>query len=266
MAGTMRLAGASSLSHCMLRMRSRRFLISLVLGLTGLGLRAQVPTAQSGIAAQAIAPGGTATLDLRNYFGLPGVSGQIVQFSTVLGKFNVELLSNAAPRNAANFLSYVQAGAYANSFIHRVDAVISGGPIAIVQGGGFTVPLTANGPGNVSPFPPVALEANLPNTRGTLAAARTSDPNSATSQFFFNTVDNSTTLSPANTGGGYSVFGRVIGSGMQVVDQIAAEPRVNAGGAFATLPVVNYVSGDVLASNLITMDSVKAISMYPGNG
>src|SRR4051812_9046505 len=71
--------------------------------------------------------GTSASIDLRNYFGLPGVTGQIVQFDTVLGKFNVEVLANAAPQNAANFLNYVQAGSYTDNFFHRSASIGGGG-------------------------------------------------------------------------------------------------------------------------------------------
>src|SRR5687767_9379624 len=85
-------------------------------------LRAQstVPTLSQTIPTQSLAPGGSAvTVDLRNYFSVPGVTGQIVQFDTVLGRFNVELRADAAPRHVTNFLAYVRSGAYANSFFHR---------------------------------------------------------------------------------------------------------------------------------------------------
>jgi hypothetical protein len=109
----------------------------------------------------------------------------------------------------------------------------------------------------------VPLEYNLPNERGTLAAARTSDINSATSEWYFNTRDNSSNLGPAN-GGGYTVFGRVIGTGMTVVDAIAAVPRWNAGGAFSELPLRNYRQNDpVFDANLVLVNSVTAIPLYP---
>jgi hypothetical protein len=114
---------------------------------------------------------------------------------------------------------------------------------------------------------PVPLEYNLPNARGTIAAARTSDPNSATSEWFFNVGDNSSTLGPSN-GGGYTVFGRVLGGGMSVVDAIAALPRVDASGGdptnpFSAVPVRNYSSGNITSSNLVVVNSVTPISMFP---
>jgi cyclophilin family peptidyl-prolyl cis-trans isomerase len=202
--------------------------------------------------------GGSSTVDLRTIIIVPGVTGQVVQFDTVLGKWNVELLTTAAPINSANFLRYVNAGSYANTFIHRVV------PAFVVQGGGYTstVPFVSIARPTTAP-----LEYNLPNTRGTLAMARTSDINSASSEWFVNTVDNSTTLNPSN-GGGYTVFGRVLGTGMSVVDAIAAQPLYNVGfdstGAAST-PLRNVQTGQttVQAANYITVNSVRTIPMYP---
>lgn len=193
-------------------------------------------------------------LDLRNYFTLSGVSGQIVQFSTVLGKINVELYASDAPENVANFLSYVAADAYANTIVHRSE------PGFVIQGGGYL----ANNTLSAIARPTMAkLEYKLPNIRGTIAMARGSDINSASCEWYFNLVDNTTTLGPAN-GGGYTVFGRVIGSGMTVVDAIAALPRVNLGSPFTVLPLYNYTSGDTPAvSNLVSMSSIRTVPAFP---
>lgn len=209
-------------------------------------------------------PSGTAAdVDLRVHFTLPGVTGQLVQFDTILGKFNVELLAGSAPQNAANFLNYVQAGAYTSSIFHRSAALDTSGLTSIVQGGGYT--LSGTNLSTIATFNPVPLEYNLPNARGTLAAARTSDINSATSQWYINTRDNSTILGQAN-GGGYTVFGRVLGSGMTVVDAFASLPRTSIGSPLTELPVRNYSGGAVQAANLAVINSVSLISLYPGSG
>lgn len=213
------------------------------------------------VAPPVLTPGGAAaTIDLAPHFELRGVTGPLVQFDTVLGKFNVELRADAAPQHVANFLGYVRRGDYGNSFIHRSATLDPSGAISIVQGGGF-----AYNNGSVVNVPtqsPVPLEYNLPNERGTLAAARTSDINSATSQWYFNVRDNSTILGPEN-GGGYTVFGRVIGNGMAVVDAIAELPRVNAGSPFNELPVRNYAGGQVQPANLVTITAVREASAFP---
>lgn len=246
-------------------MRTRRFplLLLALLAVDAARVAASTPAITSQPPAQSLNAGGPAvTIDLRNHFNLPGVSGPLVQFDTSLGRFNVELRPDAAPKHVANFLAYVAARSYAGTFFHR-SAALDGTAVSIVQGGGYL--LGASGTSTVAKQSPVVLEYNLPNARGTLAAARTSDINSATSEWYFNVRDNSTVLGPTN-GGGYTVFGRVIGNGMAVVDAIAALPRVNAGSPFNELPVRNFTSGDVGAANLILVNSVSAAAIYPGDG
>lgn len=244
-------------------------------GLTVISVRAQapVPAVSRVIPMQTLAPGGQAvTLNLGDFFTLPDVTGQIVRFDTVMGKFDVELRADAAPREVANFLNYVRSGRYNSSFFHRSAVLDASGAIGIVQGGGFTV----NAAGQYSVIPadaPVPLEYNLPNERGTIAAARTGDPNSATSQWYFNVRDNTSILGASN-GGGYTVFGRVLGAGMTVVDAIAALPRVDArqrdangnpdlNDPFGQLPLRNYTSGPITYANFAIVNSITPISLFP---
>ena len=246
-------------------MRTRRFsfLLLALLAFDTAPVAANTPTITSQPAAQSLNAGGlTVTIDLRNHFNLPGVTGPLVQFDTSLGRFNVELRPDAAPKHVANFLAYVAARSYAGTFFHR-SAALDGSAVSIVQGGGYS--LGATGTSSVAKQSPVALEYNLPNARGTLAAARTSDLNSATSEWYFNVRDNSTILGPSN-GGGYTVFGRVIGNGMTVVDAIAALPRVNANSPFNELPVRNFTSGEIGTANLVIVNSVTSAAIYPGDG
>lgn len=240
------------------------------LGLLGaLTLRAQSdtsPTVTQQLPAQSGSTGGAPlTVDLKNYFGLPGVASQVVRFNTVLGPIHVEMLPDAAPNHVTNFLTYVNAGAYNNTFFHRSTALNGSAtaPVDIIQGGGYRIPVdpaVTRIPSNAA----VNLEYNRPNERGTLAAARTSDVNSATSEWFFNVRDNSTILNAEN-GGGYSVFARVIGAGMNTVDAIAALSRKNEGGAFSTLPVRNLAVPST-DSNLVVVTSIVPVSVYPGQG
>jgi cyclophilin family peptidyl-prolyl cis-trans isomerase len=220
-----------------------------------------VPTIGRVIPPQTLAPNGPAlTLNLANHFAVPGVSGPVVLFDTIAGKFAVELRPDAAPQHVANFLSYIRNGQYTNTFFHRSASLDATGAISIVQAGGFVV--NGSSVAAISTAAPVPLEYNLPNERGTLAAARTSDVNSATSQWYFNVRDNTTVLGRDN-GGGYTVFGRVLGSGMTVVDAIAALPRVNAGSPFSELPVRNYTSGDVAIANLAVVNSITPVALFP---
>src|SRR5690606_1097759 len=99
----------------------------------------------------------------------------------------------------------------------------------------------------------------------------TQDVNSATSEWYFNVIDNSVTLSPSN-GGGYTVFGRVLGTGMSVVDAIAALRVVNASGTqdpnqlFGMLPVRNYTSGPVGAEHVVLVNSIAPATLFPAGG
>lgn len=137
----------------------------------------------------------------------------IVLLKTSMGNIKIELYPDKAPVTVENFLNYVSSGQYDDTIFHRVI------PGFMVQGGGFTVDFKQK-PTNS----PIQNEADngLKNTRGTLAMARTSDPNSASAQFFINLANNPFLDFKARTpsGWGYAVFGKVI-EGMDVVDRIA---------------------------------------------
>ncbi|MCU7370113.1 peptidylprolyl isomerase [Paucibacter sp. O1-1] len=145
---------------------------------------------------------------------------QTVKLSTTEGDIRIELDAQKAPKSVDNFIKYVKAGHYNGTIFHRV---IEG---FMIQGGGFT-PKMEQKPTR----PPIPLEAGngLNNVRGTLAMARTGDPNSATAQFFINVVDNPF-LDAANArdGKGYAVFGQVV-EGMDIVDKIRIKPTGNQG-------------------------------------
>ncbi len=138
-----------------------------------------------------------------------------VQMETSKGSVVIELYPDQAPVTVQNFLQYVNDGAYDGTVFHRV---IKG---FMNQGGGFTADMKKR-PTN---HPPIKNEADngLKNQRGTIAMARTNDPNSATNQFFINTVDNSFLdfKSKSPQGWGYAVFGKVV-QGMDVMDTIAS--------------------------------------------
>lgn len=132
---------------------------------------------------------------------------------TSLGNVVVDLNPNEAPLTVNNFLKYVQAGYYTNTIFHRVIAGF------VVQGGAFTSGLTLKS----GAFAPISLETNngLSNLRGTMAMARTADPNSATSQFYFNLIDNVALDYKSASNPGYAVFGKIV-QGLDVVDAIGA--------------------------------------------
>ncbi|MFN8955162.1 MAG: peptidylprolyl isomerase [Burkholderiales bacterium] len=147
-----------------------------------------------------------------------------VRISTSLGDFEAELYADKAPKTVANFLQYVNYKHYDGTIFHRVIAGF------MVQGGGYDAQYRER-----KTRAPVqhegrqALAAGLKNATGTLAMARTNDPQSATSQFFINVVDNAF-LDPSFQGFGYTVFGKVT-SGMDVVQKIRTTPT-GAGGPF----------------------------------
>jgi len=153
-----------------------------------------------------------------------GAAPVVVTLDTSAGPIVLELDAAAAPRTVANFVSYVKEGFYSGTLFHRV---ISG---FMIQGGGYDESLRLK-----STHAPIAIESNngLKNVRGSIAMARTMDPNSATSQFFINVVDNPMLDYPGRDNAGYTVFGRVI-EGMDSVDKI----RMAATGMRAGMPNV----------------------------
>jgi cyclophilin family peptidyl-prolyl cis-trans isomerase len=145
-----------------------------------------------------------------------GRAGTIATFETALGSFDVQLLDNETPITVGNFLNYVTDGDYTNSFFHRLAYGF------VLQGGGFGYD-DANGYYYVPTDPNIPNEFNRSNVRGTIAMAKTEEgPDSATNQFFFNLADNSAELDYQN--GGFTVFGYVLGDGMNVVDRLAGFP------------------------------------------
>ncbi len=145
---------------------------------------------------------------------------QKVKFTTSLGDIVIELDAAKAPKTVDNFLAYVKSGHYTGTVFHRVIDNF------MVQGGGLTSDL------NEKPtLPPIALESRngLNNDRGTVAMARTANPNSATSQFFINLKSNDfLNAAQSNDGNGYAVFAKVV-SGMDVVEKIRKVPTTTRG-------------------------------------
>jgi len=162
----------------------------------------------------------------------PAANATIVQFQTVLGTFEVNLYDQSTPATVANFLTYVNSGAYNNNVVHRVVGGF------VVQGGGFTYQGTPQ-LGSVVQNAPVINEPKFSNVRGTIAMAKLSgNANSATNQWFINLGDNSANLDVQN--GGFTAFGQVI-SGMDVVDAINAVPRF-ASSSYESIPLRDYTA------------------------
>jgi cyclophilin family peptidyl-prolyl cis-trans isomerase len=180
----------------------------------------------SGVGAQTIAvrsgavPGGAlATLNFT--IQQPEVTLFVSNGAAVAGQIVIALRADLTPATVDNFLSYVKSGFYNNTVFHRNGRSPTGGTF-VLQGGGWAAPLSS---ATVFPAPkttgsPIALERGLSNVRYTVAMARTSALNSATSQFFINATDNAFL---DTSGGGYAAFGTVT-TGTTLVDQMDSAP------------------------------------------
>ncbi len=170
------------------------------------------------------------------------LAGPKVEFKTTMGNFTVELDDVKAPKSTANFLNYVKSGFYNGTIFHRV---IDG---FMIQGGGFTADMNQK-PTNA----PVLSEAQngLKNQNYTIAMARTSDPDSATAQFFINVNNNEGLNYPNSMGNGYTVFGKVI-SGTQTIDAIRKIPTM-----IASTPKTGRMSD--VPSKTVTIESATIL-------
>ena len=155
-----------------------------------------------------------------------------VQFQTSAGDFVIELNAEKAPKTVANFIDYVQSGFYDSTIFHRVISNF------MVQGGGFEVGMSQKKTNAT-----IENEANngLKNDIYTIAMARTSDPHSATAQFFINATDNDflNFSSPTASGWGYAVFGKVV-EGTEVIDAIR-QVKTGRSGGHSDVPVEDVI-------------------------
>lgn len=179
---------------------------------------------------------------------------EFVLLDTSMGPIVLELNREKAPISVRNFLAYVDKNYYDDTIFHRVIGNF------MIQGGGFTTDLKQK-----PTDPPIENEwkNGLKNARGTIAMARTSEANSATSQFFINVVDNAGLDQPTGGGAAYAVFGKVIG-GMDTVDRIKAVPTgtktvTTSGGRapFRDVPEENVV---IKKAKRLTADEARALS------
>jgi cyclophilin family peptidyl-prolyl cis-trans isomerase len=184
------------------------------------------------------------------------INGYINGLYGTVNNYRVQLLDSQAPITVANFLTYVNNHNYDNTIIHRSVSDF------IIQGGGFTNQLAS-----VVSYGPIQNEFNptRSNVRGTIAMAKLGgDPNSATNQWFVNVADNSQNLD--NQNGGFTVFGKVIGEGMSVVDTINSMQTYNFGGNFTDIPLINYTPPNLYSSNLVGFTSVTVVPTIEWKG
>ncbi len=210
----------------------------------------------------------TLAIDLRNHFQVTNVLGQVVQFNSNLGIINLELFDANTPYNrpvtVANFLNLVTAGDYNNTIIHRSP------PNFVIQSGGF---INTQGTGEFlldtfREIDPISNEPGISNTVGTIAMAKQGgNPDSATSQWFISVGDNSANLDEQN--GGFTVFGRIIGNSITVVNAIANLIDFPFASPFDELPLTGFSVEDfnngvaLSAEFFVTFTTVSSINIYP---
>lgn len=178
----------------------------------------------------------------------------IVEFRTSLGNFEVNLFDETTPETVANFLKYVESERFNNSVIHRLE------PDFVIQGGGLyypgTLPLRS-----ISTYGAIKNERKWSNRRGTIAMAKVDgNPDSASSQWFFNLKDNHAgTAGLDSQNGGFTVFGQISAQGLEILDEIAKLKRFNMGGMATTIPLRNYTAADAAAGKTVTPDNLVMI-------
>ena len=195
-----------------------------------------------------------------------GSAGTLAQFRTAFGDIEVELYDQDKPATVENFKRLVASGAYLNTFFHRLE------PGFVIQGGGFATPARSSTNLFAPPWSYLASVPNfgsiinefqvgrrLSNTNGTIAMAKTSDPNSANSQFFFNLGDNSVSLDNTNNSGAFTVFGHVVGDASGVLGLF----NTFAYG-YGMVPMAALFPNDAVATNLFkTLPVTYAGAYYP---
>lgn len=178
--------------------------------------------------------------------GHGAVAQTVVQVQTNLGEFYLQLFDSIAPRTVKNFVNYVITERYDNSLVHRVE------PGFVIQGGQLTIAENSTTIDFLPIGPVIENEFSVSNTRGTIAMARVGGQvDSATSQWFINLADNSA-LDQVDEG--FTVFGQVLGTGMQVVDAISELQTVALNGLSFPLPVTNFDGSNLLRENLVLLD------------
>jgi peptidyl-prolyl cis-trans isomerase A (cyclophilin A) len=218
--------------------------------------------ATAALSNQTLASHGTTFVDLSGHFLDPDTTSTHVTFHTSVGDIGVTLDDAATPQTVANFLNYIQSGAYTDTLFHRLDNVSTSlsTPYNIIQGGLDDVATDASGTvtsfAQIPFFQSIQNESNnslRPNVAGTIAMARTTAVNSASSQFYFNLTNNATTLGGQANGQGYTVFGTVdAGASMTNLAKFAASytPQpltLGTTGSQPTVPVQNGVSPPITA-------------------
>ncbi|MGH7215299.1 MAG: peptidylprolyl isomerase, partial [Tepidisphaeraceae bacterium] len=205
-------------------------------------------------------------INLNSHFDNEDFDGTLVRMTSVLGNIDIELFDGLKPQSVSNFLNnYVDTDRYNNSIIHRSDSLdsLTVTPKEILQGGGFSFPGFTSVATGADPTVPNEFTTNgvISNTRGTLAYAKGSDPDSATSQWFLNLADNSAGLdNPANAGG-FTVFGQLVNGTLSTADAIAALQTFAFADPFGALPLRDYTTfpSTPTADNVVLISDVSRL-------
>ena len=187
-----------------------------------------------------------------------GARAQVVEVTTPLGKIYMQMRPDDAPISVANFLKYINDGDYVDSFIHR-SAFLSDSGVDVIQGGGYTIDQTGTFD-YVPTDPPIQNEPGVSNLRGTVAMARSSGVNSATSQWYINLNDANSVLDTNNEG--FTVFADVV-QGMDIADAIHNLQRVNIGSPFTQLPLLDTAEPPTVDYDEVVLTSYKIV--IPGD-
>lgn len=185
----------------------------------------------------------------------------IVRFETVLGDFDVRLYDTATPITVDNFMGYVNRGDYDGSVVHRNAQTFAGDPF-VVQGGNWTWNSLIQ---EVVAVGEITNEPGISNLRGTLALARRGgEVNSGSTNWFVN-MDDNTNLDTVDEG--FTVFGRVLGDGMEVLDAISMLTNINLSPFGNELPVLEgYEEGDpVFPSDVVLVNSITQLNFADGD-
>ncbi len=244
-------------------------LVSLIAAVSAVA-QSYLPVVENRVPEVVVPVGSTqAKVKFKNTFTLSGLTGPLVRFATSDGNIDVALLSDKAPNTVTTFLKYALTTGDNTSGIYSYNNTLIQRAVAgfIVQGGGFYV----GSDGSIDQItgrPTIPGEPGVSNTRGTLAIALSSGPDSGTGDFFFNVADNTsgpTNLDTTIDGGPFTVFGKVT-NGLSVLDAIGALPNRDLsrqlGGAFTSVPLINYDGvSSVELSNLVYNNSITELPL-----
>ena len=176
----------------------------------------------------------------------------IVQINSSLGDFKIELFDEVASVTVNNFLNYVESKRYNGTLIHRSV------PSFVIQGGWLSFQSEINALVSIKTDDPIINEFRMSNIRGTVSMAKQGgNPNSATSQWFVNLSNNTANLDGQN--GGFTVFGRIVGNGMAIVDQMAKVNTYTLDG-IPNFPLSNYSQGPLSSNNFVTISNVELLT------